>query len=186
VKSAENVSTALDLLNTYVPDLIISDIVMPEQDGYYLIKLMKSQIQYCHIPFIFLSAKGMTQDRISGYDLGCHGYIIKPFDPAELLSIIKNILLNIKSSGREKNVIVKDRFNFKQINEDTVFTLQEQKILELVLQGMTNKEIADVLYFTLRNVEKYVSRLLFKTGTKNRTHLAQYFYRKKINNLEGE
>nr|YP_009312977.1 Hypothetical protein ycf29 [Helminthora furcellata]SCW21231.1 Hypothetical protein ycf29 [Helminthora furcellata]SCW24091.1 Hypothetical protein ycf29 [Helminthora furcellata] len=171
VDTAHSVSQAIELLNNYNYNLVISDIFLPQRDGYNLVEYIKSTSVLQSIPFMFLTAKGMTNDRIIGYDLGCSGYVTKPFDPAELLSIVRNILLSQKNIG-EKN----QTFDTYVSN---LFTYREQDVLHKVLKGMTNKEIAFSLSLNLRNVEKYVSRLLSKTGTRNRTELAQYFYRER-------
>jgi DNA-binding NarL/FixJ family response regulator len=118
----------------------------------------------------------MTQDRIFGYKLGCHAYLTKPFDPEELLWIVKSLLMNLSF----KNTIFTDASSHKSaflynLNSKE-FTYREKTILNLVLKGMMNKEIAHELALSIRNVEKYVSRLLSKTGTRNRTELVQYFY----------
>ena len=173
IKSANHGYEALEKL-IFKPDLIILDIVMPEINGYDLIALIQENNLYKDIPFIFLTAKGMTKDRIMGYDLGCHGYLVKPFDPEELVAMIKNIL-NKHIKALSSQMVKKNHWipKAKQGNIHN-FTVTEKKVLKLVMQGLTNKEISDLLCFTTRNVEKYVSRLLAKTSTKNRTQLAQY------------
>lgn len=158
------------------PDLIILDIVMPEINGYDLITLIQANDSYKNIPFIFLTAKGMTKDRIMGYDLGCNGYLVKPFDPEELVAMIKNILNKHIPIQALAGQIVKKNHSIVKVEQEgnQNFTTTEKKVLKLVMRGLTNKEISDLLCFTTRNVEKYVSRLLNKTYTKNRTQLAQY------------
>nr|YP_010988221.1 hypothetical protein UYM82_pgp158 [Rhodochorton tenue]WOK79417.1 hypothetical protein [Rhodochorton tenue] len=174
LKSASSVPKALNILNVFKPDLIISDIVMPAVNGYDFVKFIKQTKEHSHIPFILLTAKGMTKDRILGYDLGCHGYLVKPFDPEELVAMIKNVLNHKIKIAREGTGNI-DSFPHKQFYQnDRKFTATEKNVLNLVMQGMTNKEISDELCFSTRNVEKYVSRLLSKTNTRNRTHLAQY------------
>ena len=178
VDTANTVDKAIDsLTNTnYVYDLVVADIVLPQRNGYNLIRYMNNSVELQNIPVIFLTAKGMTNDRITGYDLGCSGYLVKPFDPAELLSMIRNILLN------RKNINVVYKPQTLNISSVDMLTPREQDVLDQVLKGMTNKEIAIGLGSTVRNVEKYVSRLLSKTGTRNRTELAQYFYRNRYIN----
>jgi DNA-binding response OmpR family regulator len=83
---------ALDLLKKLNPDLLILDVIMPSMSGYRFITKLKSFKQLSKIPFVFLTAKGMTQDRIKAYSIGCSGYISKPFDPDELIAVITNIL----------------------------------------------------------------------------------------------
>nr|YP_009314820.1 Hypothetical protein ycf29 [Neoizziella asiatica]SCW23275.1 Hypothetical protein ycf29 [Neoizziella asiatica] len=174
VNTAPNVDSALDLLISDDYDLVVSDIVMPQKNGYKVIEYIKTCPSLQGIPVIFLTAKGMTHDRILGYDLGCASYLVKPFDPAELLSIIRNLLINRKDA---KHII--------RLSDDSItsmLTNREHEVLRQVLKGMTNKEIALNLGLTVRNIEKYVSRLLSKTGKRNRTELAQYFYSRQFVN----
>lgn len=190
IEVADSMNTALALLRNQVPDLIISDIMMPQKDGYTFLKFLKNTSKYQAIPFIFLSAKGMTIDRIIGYNLGCYGYLVKPFDPEELLAMIYNILSNFHIKNSNQSIVKKtspDALPLKQ-SIDSYFdlTFREDTILRCVLKGMTNKEIAIQLSLSLRNVEKYVSRLLAKTETRNRTELTQYFYKHQPYYLEGE
>lgn len=194
IESCGNVNSALQFLDGNIPDLIISDIVMPKQNGYNLLHYLKSNSRYKQIPLIFLSAKGMTQDRILGYNLGCHGYLVKPFDPEELLAMIVNVLSRINNdindeitSDDDDMESSSDLSNTRNIPEKLVlFTFREETVLKCVLKGMTNKEIAIKLSISLRNVEKYVSRLLAKTATRNRTELTQYCYKHKICFKKGE
>ena len=161
-------TAALQLLNLYTFDLVISDIMMPHMDGYKLLEAIRLNSRLSTLPFIFLTAKGMTIDRIKGYDLGCNFYLTKPFHPSELLSIVNNVLniaLMSKSSEFEYNDSNCLYFNH--------LTPREVDVLHLLARGMMNKEIASRLDMTKRNVEKYVSRLLIKTNTRNRTELAR-------------
>nr|QCI06370.1 hypothetical protein [Dictyurus purpurascens] len=171
IHSVDNVHSALVLIKQDRPDLIITDIMMKKLDGYDFIKLLKLDVLLLDIPVIFLTAKGMTYDRIKGYNLGCHAYLTKPFNPKELLAIVKNIfnhidLLQIHSL---------DNMNKQHIHNNIfkLLTNREQTILHLLLKGYMNKEIAINLNISLRNVEKYVSRLLNKTSTRNRTELVK-------------
>lgn len=187
---AGSVHSALFLLKQNLPDLIISDILMPKKNGYAFLKVLKATSRYSAIPFIFLSAKGMTPDRILGYNLGCYGYLVKPFDPAELLAIINNVLSDFHNQQDQANFkgdtyLVSDISSNSEIYCDN-FTFRERTVLKYVLQGMTNKEIAIELSLSLRNVEKYVSRLLNKTSTRNRTELTQSFYENKLHDFKGE
>nr|YP_009393809.1 hypothetical protein [Caloglossa beccarii]ARW62371.1 hypothetical protein [Caloglossa beccarii] len=172
INSIDNVPEALGLVQKNKPDLIITDIMMKQLDGYDFIKLIKLDTLLSDIPIIFLTAKGMTHDRIKGYNLGCHAYLTKPFNPKELLAVIKNIfknidLLQVKSkSSNVSNTYINVQFM-------NLFTFREKSVLNLVLKGYMNKEIAVNLNISLRNVEKYISRLLNKTKTRNRTELVR-------------
>ena len=154
--------------------MIITDIMMPLIDGYEFIKMLRLHDQLLNIPIILLTAKGMTEDRIRGYDLGCNAYLTKPFDPKELLSIINNLFNNInllQTFQNDNNNTLFQSSNSVMLIEK--LTNREMTILKLVSKGYKNKEIAQQLQVSTRNVEKYVSRLLTKTSTRNRTELAQ-------------
>nr|YP_009300454.1 hypothetical chloroplast protein 29 [Campylaephora sungminbooi]AKU47373.1 hypothetical chloroplast protein 29 [Campylaephora sungminbooi]ALN11820.1 hypothetical chloroplast protein 29 [Campylaephora sungminbooi] len=174
VTSLNSVYEVLLFLKKKSIDLIIADIMMPELDGYDLLNILKNDIQYSGIPIILLTAKGITNDKVKGYNLGCNMYITKPFAPYELLSIINN-LLNINNPLLQQNYIYNQQINKKSAEISLpIFTYRETSILNLVIKGYTNKEIANSLQLSIRNVEKYVSRLLYKTNTRNRTELVNY------------
>ena len=92
VDVAANAQIGLKKLGDNPPELIISDIMMPRVDGYAFLEQVRSQEAYKHVPFIFLTAKGLTTDRIQGYNAGVDAYLPKPFDPDELVAIATNLL----------------------------------------------------------------------------------------------
>ena len=83
---------ALECIQTHRPDLIISDIMMPEMDGYTLLYFLKSNPETADIPVIFLTARDSGDDIIDGIDMGAFDYLTKPFQPDELLASIKKKL----------------------------------------------------------------------------------------------
>lgn len=177
VVSSKSVQEALEILQSCHIDLVITDIMMPELDGYDLIKLLRFDSRLSSIPIIFVTAKGMTIDRIKGYDLGCNSYLPKPFDPDELVSIARSLLKNLDSISKSDLVNADDTQNELS---GSIFTPKERVIFKLVYQGSTNKEISAELSLKVRTVEKYVSRLLAKTNSRNRTQLVKFAV---INNL---
>ena len=194
VQTANNGNEGWEMVQRFTPDLVISDVMMPQVDGYQLLKKLREDARFQALPVIFLTARGMTSDRISGYDAGCDAYLPKPFDPDELVSIIKSILTRqkaaqagsgdlenpdiaelarqikeIKALLTQKNVL---QTNITPIKID--FTPREQSVLELVVDGLMNNELARRLETSVRNVEKYVSRLFTKTVTNSRTELVRF------------
>nr|YP_009394434.1 hypothetical protein [Leptosiphonia brodiei]ARW62996.1 hypothetical protein [Leptosiphonia brodiei] len=177
VQSVCNTRSALVLIKEEQPDLVIADIMMQDLNGYDFIKLLNLNDSFIYIPVIFLTAKGMTNDRIKGYNLGCYAYLIKPFDPQELVAIINSILghvdlltkASILLSKPEKLLLSERPYN------DLYFTAREKSVLKFILKGYMNKEIAIILNTSLRNVEKYVTRILRKTHARNRVHLIRLF-----------
>jgi DNA-binding NarL/FixJ family response regulator len=168
--------------------------MMPQVDGYQFLKQLREDPRFKALPVVFLTAKGMTTDRIQGYQAGCDAYISKPFDPDELVAVVTNLLIR-REAAREvdENTETPDivalanqmtRIESLLTGRSSIaqspspikidLTPREQSVLDLVAQGLMNKEIARRLETSVRNVEKYVSRLFSKTGTNSRTELVRY------------
>ncbi len=177
-----------------MPDLIISDVMMPICDGYELLKRIREDERLGGTPVIFLTAKGMTIDRTQGYQAGVDDYIPKPFDPDELVARVRNVVKRqerllteaarfadadvgqmAKQITEIKSMLSHgDKSNSRKDDSIPNFTPREASVLQLVAEGLMNKEIARQLETSIRNVEKYVSRLFIKTGTSSRTELVRY------------
>jgi len=193
VETASNGKEGLEKLQSAVPDLVIADIMMPEMDGYALLSAMREDPRLKNVPVVFLTARGMKSDRIQGYQARCDAYLSKPFDPEELVAIVENLLErrstatafdtsdppDIATLARQiqeiKDILTHQGTTVPKVTPvDIDFTPREQSVLTLVAQGLMNKEIASQLDTSVRNVEKYVSRLFNKTGTNSRTELVRY------------
>ncbi len=192
VTVAGNATDAWGLLQQETPDLIISDIMMPQVDGYEFLKQLRADSRFSSLPVVFLTARGMTSDRILGYQAGCDAYLAKPFDPDELVALVENLLdrriavTATKDSNEQLEDIAKQIAEIRSLLNQKGgivttpspiridLTPREQSVLDLVTQGLMNKEIARQLETSVRNVEKYVSRLFGKTGTNSRTELVRY------------
>ncbi|MBV4204817.1 substrate-binding domain-containing protein [Bacteroides salyersiae] len=92
VIEADNGSEGIRKAMKYVPDLIISDVMMPGIDGIECCRRLKSELQTCHIPVILLTACSLDEQRIQGYDGGADSYISKPFSSQLLLARIHNLI----------------------------------------------------------------------------------------------
>jgi CheY-like chemotaxis protein len=88
-------ATALELAKKERPDLILADITMPKMDGFDLCKQIREDPSTANIPFIFLTAKGELNDRVTGLNLGADDYISKPFHISEVTARIKTILQRV-------------------------------------------------------------------------------------------
>lgn len=191
VDVASNAKAGWELLQQRIPDLVISDIMMPEVDGYQFLAQMREDARFMRLPIVFLTARGMTKDRIEGYNAGVDAYLSKPFDPDELVAIVTNLLTrkeakdanattdiaDLANQVAEIRAILMNRAPLPAQNTPTIkidFTPREQSVLDLVAVGLMNKEIARRLETSVRNVEKYVSRLFSKTGTNSRTELVRF------------
>lgn len=92
----ENGEEAIDRLEMELPELIVSDVVMPRKDGYELCKTIKTSADWGRIPVILLTAKNDMDSSIKGLDCGADAYVGKPFDPFYLKAVINNLLENRK------------------------------------------------------------------------------------------
>lgn len=192
VDVASNAKEGWEKLQQHPPDLVITDIMMPQVSGYQFLQQLREDPRFKSLPVVFLTARGMTKDRIQGYQAGCDAYLSKPFDPDELVAIVGNLLERrapaekTAGDGADIDDIARQLAEIRGLLQQrpaiaqTVplvkidLTPREQSVLDLVAEGLMNKEIASRLKTSVRNVEKYVSRLFSKTGTNSRTELVRY------------
>ncbi len=175
VLTAENGREALEILEQETPDMIICDVMMPEMDGYSLVEHVRKDVRMNWIPVLFLSAKGQIQDRVKGLSTGADVYMVKPFEPEELVAQVESSLKQAsrlmvhqpsKGGGEAVHKI--------QVPFDVELTPTELKVVQFVARGMANREIAEELNVSQRTIESHVSNMLGKTGLHNRTELARW------------
>jgi DNA-binding response OmpR family regulator len=94
VLQARNGIEALAILQREIVQLIISDVMMPEMDGFEFCAKVKSTMEFSHIPVILLTAKNSLQSKIEGLELGADAYVEKPFSPEFLQVQISSLLKN--------------------------------------------------------------------------------------------
>lgn len=187
VIAAQNGVDALSLVKTYRPHLLISDIKMPQKDGYTLVKELRQFPEFRLLPVIFLTEYGTTDARIQGYQVGCDVYVPKPFEMEELRAVIRNLL--------ERSQIIQSEWRFSEQNAQRQKTLEQEEaakisiqaqldalqltpreteVLDLLTTGLSNNDIGQHLHLSPRTIEKYVSNLLRKTETNNRAELIRF------------
>lgn len=181
---AEDGKAALDLVNQYQPHLLITDITMPQMDGYELVQEVRRKPAFRLLPVIFLTERTAIEERIRGYQSGCDVYLPKPFALEELGAVVRNLLERsqlIQSEWRVRLQPSTVDFHDKQngdIPAVTAATLdltpREREVLSLLSEGLSNAQIGHQLHLSPRTVEKYVSSLLRKTETANRAELVRF------------
>ena len=92
VIEAKDGAEGLSLAVAELPDLVLSDVMMGPVNGYELCKALKTNEKTCHIPVVLLTARAGREDRLLGLDIGADCYLIKPFDPSELLVQVRNLI----------------------------------------------------------------------------------------------
>lgn len=102
---ASNVDEAMDAIRNFLPDIIVSDIMMPKTDGYQFRRMILNNQELKDIPFIFLTAKGEEKDILDGYDLGITDYVLKTAGPK---IVVAKVTAVIKSLGNERKKIVSE------------------------------------------------------------------------------
>ena len=131
VIEAPNGSAALDKAFNYLPDLIISDLMMPKMDGMEMTRKLKTDLRTSHIPIIMITARTMDEDIKEGYETGADDYIVKPFNSSVLLARVDNI---IQSRENLKNIYGKrftlDTLGVESTPVDELFMNKLYAILE--------------------------------------------------------
>jgi two-component system chemotaxis response regulator CheY len=91
VHDAEDGVIALDWLNRHIPDLVITDINMPNMDGFGLIEALRKQDRYRDMPILVLSTESSDEKKARARDAGATGWIVKPFDPEKLAAAVRRV-----------------------------------------------------------------------------------------------
>lgn len=92
VHEADNGQVGLEKVKSVLPDLIISDIMMPVMDGFEMIKIIRKDDQVSHIPILVLSAKAELEDVQKGFNIGIDDYLLKPFDMSSAMHAIESLI----------------------------------------------------------------------------------------------
>lgn len=181
VSTARSGAEALRRLAESVPDLIVSDIRMPSMDGYQLARQIRSSSRTALVPIVFLTAKDETSDRIEGFRAGVDAYLVKPFEPDELVAVIKSILNRVERTHAEIARLVganEARQSEGLLIHDEDLTEAEERVARAVARGLSNKEIASEFGISVRTVENHISHILSKKGFNNRVEIARYVMRR--------
>jgi DNA-binding response OmpR family regulator len=127
---ATNGKIALELLEKETIQLVVSDVMMPEMDGFELCRIVKSDVEHSHIPIILLTAKNTLQAKIEGLEIGADAYIEKPFSPEHLQAQIASLLTN-----RSK---IKDYFAKSPLVhiKSMAYSKADEQFLELLNQAI--------------------------------------------------
>ena len=170
VTTAKNADDAKEKLEIIKFDILVLDIMMPGQSGLSLTKEIKKNNL---IPIILLTAKGETQDRIEGLEVGADDYLGKPFSPKELLLRIKNILNKVKKPVLLDKIYIGEalvnlkKSDIKLNNKIVKINPQEKMVLEKMLESpgkvFSRNDIGKIIKITKeRTIDVMITRLRHK------------------------
>jgi len=174
---------ASELLQTIIPDLIISDIMMPDFDGYTLLNKVKESIILQHVPFIFISGKADIKDIRFGMNLGADDYITKPFSAKDLFEAIEIRIAkneNLIKQLRSQNLLINSKEINDEINDEINFELikslskTEKNIIRLIAENKTSDEIAQLLNVSKKTIENHRYNLAKKLNINGKLSLLRF------------
>ena len=167
----------LKYLKTSRPDMVLLDIMMPDMDGFQVLRKIRETLD---LPVIMLTAKGEVSDKVVGLELGADDYLAKPFEPRELLARMQSILRRINSKNSMVDILCFESLEINKIKEEveldgTSVSLSTSEFEALLLFANNSNKVLDreflvenlrgITWQTYdRSVDVLVSRLRSKLG----------------------
>ncbi|MFN3916686.1 MAG: ATP-binding protein [Flavobacteriales bacterium] len=168
VVTAKNGEEALVKVNEIIPEIVLTDIMMPIKNGLELLQEIKSNDLTNHIPVVIFSAKSSLESRLEGLKHGADAYLPKPFNPDELELIVKNILNTIRRNQQD----FQKTFKAEKTFEERIFTKSEyvNKAIQLVINNLANEaysvnELADDLCISRSQLHRKLTSLTGYSAT---------------------
>ena len=182
----------LTLFNQKHPDVVVSDVMMPKMDGLEFCRQLRGTRSGQLTPFIFLSSRGELDDRVEGHKMGADDYLVKPFEPRELVAKIEVQLERSRRIHAELAQLLQQAQNIVSGSAPTTapakevvatpepaplpLTPAEERVFWEVIQGLTNKQIGKRLFISHRTVQTHLSNILSKLNLANRAQLTRFAF----------
>jgi two-component system phosphate regulon response regulator PhoB/two-component system alkaline phosphatase synthesis response regulator PhoP len=182
VRGFLNAATFYQQLNQKIPDLVILDLMLPDEGGFEVCKFLKKEERYIFIPIIILSARNEETDKILGLELGADDYVSKPFSPGEMVARVKAVLRRKKTKSEEREIIIDgnlkmelEKYRVFIEGQEILLTSTEFKILKLFASKLgwvfNREQILDYLWgdekaVLDRTIDVHVKNLREKLGSK--------------------
>lgn len=171
---------AIARCKSHMPDIVLMDLNMPKLGGLEAIKTIKEL--YPMIKVIVLTTFEDNQSIFEAFENGADGYVVKDIKPEELILAVKSAYNNLFIIHKNVIEVIKDemsRMNVKhfenvKMSDDFDLTQMDIQIIKLIVDGKSNKEIANDLSFTEGTVKNKVSKLLSKLDLKDRTQVVVF------------
>jgi DNA-binding response OmpR family regulator len=132
----DNGKDGLDAAISQIPDLIVSDVMMPGMDGYELCRKLRTDERTSHIPIILLTAKASLEDKLEGLGTGADDFINKPFEPAELMIRVRNLL--------HQRQLLREKFR-RELEHVTLVPEHSMSAMEVKFMERARKVVGDNL-----------------------------------------
>lgn len=181
VEAVNNPNASIGLARSFLPDLVILDVMMPELNGIQICRMLRADPALKRVPVIFLTAKAEENDRIQGLESGADDYICKPFSTKELILRVQSILRRISEGKTEEPkqlhigtiALDVDRHRVTLHGEPVELTATEFKLLRLLMERRGRVQTREHLLINVwnyeteietRTVDTHVRRLREKLG----------------------
>jgi len=158
-------TTGYEAIGQFSPDIIISDVLMLDIDGFEFCRMVKDNAEYSHIPLILLTAKTATEDQIKGMEVHADAYVTKPFDPNFLKALIKSTL---EKKAEAKKVLAASTISTKERLEE-VLKEKDREFMEALYKFMESELENEELNVTAIYEQMYMSRTKFYNKIKSLT-----------------
>jgi two-component system phosphate regulon response regulator PhoB len=181
VEAVNNPNKSIGVARTFLPDLVILDVMMPELNGIQICRMLRADPKLKRVPVIFLTAKAEENDRIQGLETGADDYICKPFSTKEVVLRVQSILRRVNEGETEEPrrmqigliVLDVDRHEATVNNQPLELTATEFKLLRLLMERRGRVQTREHLLINVwnyeteietRTVDTHVRRLREKLG----------------------
>lgn len=165
---AEDGAGLLDSIQTNLPDLVLSDIRMPGMDGIELTRIIKER--HPDLPVILLTTFDEAELMLHAAEAGARGFLLKDVSPEELENAIHRVVAGETLLQPVTTRVVRSRYAYSDDRPPTEgFSAREIEILRLLAGGYSNREIAGMVFLAEGTVKNYVSEILDKLETRDRT-----------------
>ena len=176
VAEARNGEEALRLAAEREPSLVLLDVHLPGFSGFEICRALRDE-HGDRVGIIFLSgSKTESIDRATGLGLGADDYMLKPFEPDELVARVRAVLRRTGHSARQGGVGATDTYDL---------TRREREILGLLADGLTQDQIAERLVIAPRTVATHIERILGKLGVQSRAQAVALAFREELVRVGG-
>ncbi|MBD2101425.1 response regulator transcription factor [Leptolyngbya sp. FACHB-261] len=194
VQIAQDGLEALDILKDTVapePDIVVADVAMPNCNGLELCRQVRQSPGLEVLPFIFLSARTLPQDRVAGLLVGADDYLTKPFETEELILRIEKRMQRVQpnlpsdseflDNGQTQVAVdgpdqARELVNFLLAPGSPIAKLStaEREIFYWVTNGLSNRQIAEKMHLSMRTVQGHVANIRVKLNLSNRGAIIQF------------